>query len=631
MIADVSAAQFLFLDGQQHVREVGREKKREVAQQRRAARKEKEEIVRHGDGGCRSTRWEPPREQSDQSAWGGPLQELHPEVQELLCRGKVGDVHGARRGHEHGEVLQHHVPDWEAAHVWGIHPCGLDAYGSKLFTSGVAEVAEGLESSSWMEEALPSSHAAASEHADLGSHGVEDGRASRTTDGSVPAYVPVELLSTRGIDELASLRSHPSRERDDEGVESVAVPRRRVAGIENGAVQRQHLARLGLPLFLDEGLHQDASASKRVLRLEFHLPRVPPGVEEVHGGAGAPEAGLGTVPASSQRPVDRPRSRNTVARGGSEEGKMGRSEVHESIRTTRPTWSGLSDADGKSKVDLRDRRKVARCHLQRPPPRGKVARSRMACQGEFVADLFSGSGAVSAACHRLGLAARQWEVEKGAEYDLTAPFVKRQLRKQVSDGRVIVGVLAPPCASFSTLQNLRGPVRSPAQPWGLANLDSKKQQRIEQGNKAARAALYYLGVFLRGGVPAVLEHPASSMLWQTPEVSQLLQDHRVCSVVLDQCQYGGPFRKRTRLMFIHCDRLDVEGLGKLCGGSRVCNITGRPHKPTIGSAPSGGNWSARAAAYPPRLADGLLYTLLGSRFALLANRELRFGSEDLGG
>ena len=77
------------IDGQQHVREVGREKKREVAQQRRAARKEKEEIVRHGDGGCRSTRWEPPREQSDQSAWGRPLQELHREVQGLLCREKL--------------------------------------------------------------------------------------------------------------------------------------------------------------------------------------------------------------------------------------------------------------------------------------------------------------------------------------------------------------------------------------------------------------------------------------------------------------------------------------------------------------------------------------------------------------
>ena len=230
---------------------------------------------------------------------------------------------------------------------------------------------------------------------------------------------------------------------------------------------------------------------------------------------------------------------------------------------------------------------------------------------------------MSAGAHRLGLAARSWEVSDGPHYDLSRPMVKQRIRSEAQCGNIICTMLAPPCGSFSSLQFLNERLRDASFPWGLPRLSARAEARVQEGNRTAFAALYYFRLCMRLSIPVCLEHPFRSWLWSCPEVQALLVRKGVESVIVDQCQFGSSFRKRTRLMFHGCDSLDVSSLNRLCRGGRVCNKTGRPHKPTFGTCPTGGKWSVQAGHYPPRFADVILRVLLESRRH--AGSELSFG------
>ena len=127
--------------------------------------------------------------------------------------------------------------------------------------------------------------------------------------------------------------------------------------------------------------------------------------------------------------------------------------------------------------------------------RGTVARHRLAGKGTYIADMFSGSGAISCAAHRLCLAARGWEVTRGSEFDVTHQALQCQIRSDAQRGLILAASLAPPCASFSSLQNLSGGVRNSEQPWGFVGLTGRKLDRVIAGNRNATAAIKLFSFF----------------------------------------------------------------------------------------------------------------------------------------
>ena len=178
-------------------------------------------------------------------------------------------------------------------------------------------------------------------------------------------------------------------------------------------------------------------------------------------------------------------------------------------------------------------------------------------------------------------------------------------------------MLETQCSSWSRAR--RGP---PGSGWaairdnnhilGLPNLSEADENKVLLGNIHARNTASIIRICLRHHVPCMLENPLTSMLWKYPALLHL-QDHSSFeSHTLDQCQFGAPWRKATRIgawLCRHCT-----GLDRRCSGSQgTCSRTGKPHIVLSGvSKTHKVLWTSLAQVYPAKLCQTLASVLTQS-------------------
>lgn len=240
-----------------------------------------------------------------------------------------------------------------------------------------------------------------------------------------------------------------------------------------------------------------------------------------------------------------------------------------------------------------------------------------------VLDLYSGAGGVGKAAVRLGANARFFELSHGPEGDLTSKPVLEGIKKCIDRNEVLGAVMGPPCSSWGTAAD-RGPagaIRAVLQPWGLPPelLSERQQARLALGNNIFRHALRLLRWLAVANLPCVLEHPINSRIWHTTELQTLIAKHKGIIQILDQCQVGTRWRKRTKLLFINVNWDDTVKFSRRCTGRNgICSRTGRPHLILEGNAKGGKRWTTIAAAYPAKLNTMLAQTVLSEARAQLA-------------
>eukprot|EP00959_Pyramimonas_sp_CCMP1952_P308998 6466453-Pyramimonas_sp.AAC.1 len=89
----------------------------------------------------------------------------------------------------------------------------------------------------------------------------------------------------------------------------------------------------------------------------------------------------------------------------------------------------------------------------------------------------------------------------------------------------------------------------------------------------------------RHGVPCIMEHPAPRpsdptipSCWYLPELVALACAEGVHTVDIDQCQFGSPSLKPTRLLATHCPALrglvGCKPRGERCGGRAHVSLQG---------------------------------------------------------
>ena len=145
--------------------------------------------------------------------------------------------------------------------------------------------------------------------------------------------------------------------------------------------------------------------------------------------------------------------------------------------------------------------------------------------------------------------------------------------------------LGTPCTTFTSMQNLRsgGPLRSSAAPWGVEGLPAHQQANIIAGNIFLRFSMSLLAICRRLHIIAVMENPHTSMIWHNPLVVKARGWREAREFVVDFCRYGTPWRKRTRLLALHCD---LSASSVRCEGVRgCCSETQRPHERLMGRRP----------------------------------------------
>ena len=110
----------------------------------------------------------------------------------------------------------------------------------------------------------------------------------------------------------------------------------------------------------------------------------------------------------------------------------------------------------------------------------------------------------------------------------------------------------------------------------------------------ARFTLRVMRACRESGVFYSVENPLSSSLWKWGPMSRAIRWSDTCSFVYDNCRFGCPWLKPTRII-TNLPELDV--LGLRCNG-------GHTHIPLRGQVRVNGKWTWRtslAGAYPPGL------------------------------
>jgi len=79
---------------------------------------------------------------------------------------------------------------------------------------------------------------------------------------------------------------------------------------------------------------------------------------------------------------------------------------------------------------------------------------------------------------------------------------------------------------------------------------------LRKSNQITRNTFSLIGECLAKQIPFSIENPDSSYLWKTVQYRQLCKKVHMQEVVLDYCQYGMKFRKRTKIAYWSILKID---------------------------------------------------------------------------
>ncbi len=203
-----------------------------------------------------------------------------------------------------------------------------------------------------------------------------------------------------------------------------------------------------------------------------------------------------------------------------------------------------------------------------------------------------------------GLQCREWDKRKRPCDDITLSRARRLLRQEMKKGNVTGIMAAPLCPTFCTRHRGRL-LRSRSLPWGLSNLLGPEADAVQYQNRVVNACINIVQLADRLKIPWIVALPHTSLAWDA--LGSMLSCPQSRTVVLDQCVFGGPWRRRMRLLCGHFEQPSLSRLyGSMCHG-RVCSRTGRPHQGLEGATPQGVPWAVVSQRLPPRLSRSLAY------------------------
>lgn len=437
--------------------------------------------------------------------------------------------------------------------------------------------------------------------------GIEE--AGTSSDGSLYAGGPLFVQPSFRTAEMQGLQPGEAVARDYRVLESFAESRRKDGSVESRRVRRQHCPRLSL----DEALGSNpAEAARQPGRrpplVELQLLPLLQGFLPGDRDFGARHD---TISDEAQRAFNRSLKKPAVSSRGPEKRKVAVAQKCGQIREECSPGRNLPDASTTSPTSLPPRRKTARGCDVGPGPRLASTYKSKGLKGQYVADLFAGKGGVAKACRQLGYRAKEWELSRGPQFDLTKRSVLRQLRLDVQQGLILAAMLAPPCSSFSIARDRTAVIRTRDHPWGLPDhmLSPTDQVKVQLGNQCFRSALKIISWLDRQKIPWILENPFTSKCWFLPPIRKLMQSNHVLTVRVDFCFYGTLWRKRTCLLCGNLDTQDVDRLRHLCKGRGLCSFSGKSHFQLTGSNHQGIPWTRIAQPYPTGLCRDLAFCL----------------------
>jgi hypothetical protein len=208
----------------------------------------------------------------------------------------------------------------------------------------------------------------------------------------------------------------------------------------------------------------------------------------------------------------------------------------------------------------------------------------------------------------------QCDVRDGVEFDLLRGAAQQLILGWISSGCIAGVWAAPPCKSWTIAR--RGPcgsswapVRSSECLEGLPNLHATDLAKVLEGNATAKFLSSVVAASLHAGISIAIENPLASYLWSWGPLQTYLGAESFVSHVVDFCQFGARWRKRTRIWTWNTPYLRMPSLCTGRGGR--CSLTGKYHVALGGrDRASGRLWSAIAETYPSAFCRLIAHELL---------------------
>ena len=443
----------------------------------------------------------------------------------------------------------------------------------------------------------------------LGSYRDRDGQTEYVKDGLVHPDLPVGLHSPKRVVPLQDYVVGASDSAGDRTLVPSFEPGGTHHSIQDRGVRRQYPVRLSLFEALGfSALPRAEETSRPSAVVGLQLSKLLP---DLHGGSKETADRCHSLQPAAFRTFNRPKSKSPTTIGGAKAGKMEKSQECCSVREIRRPRSELQPASNKDPTALPLRRKTSRGCDAGPYQTASASLKKGNRPSKYVADLFAGVGGVSHQCRRSGYKAKEWEIERGIQFDLTSRAVRRAIIKDVKRGLILAVMMAPPCTSFSIARDRTKVIRSRTHPWGIPadQLTPSELEKVQAGNACFEAAFELIFQFNKHNVPWILENPASSKCWFLDPIRQLLEDPRCTLITLDFCVFGTPWKKPTSLLCFNLDSQDLQRLQRRCRGtSGICSRTQKPHWQLSGSF-RGQNWTKIAQPYPRQLCRHIAYVL----------------------
>lgn len=213
------------------------------------------------------------------------------------------------------------------------------------------------------------------------------------------------------------------------------------------------------------------------------------------------------------------------------------------------------------------------------------------------------------------------DIDIDSRYDLTNPENLRLIEGWIRGGCIRGIWLAAPCTTWSRARRGPkgsgwGPLRNNQHILGFHDLPPDQLAKVRVGNATMRATARIIRCAVACRVPVFLDNASTSMLWHAPQIYKLTKHAHSHSFIIDFCQHGARWRKRTR---VHGWFAQPSSMleRKCCGHGGVCSRTGKYHIVLSGADPvSKQLWAHIAQPYPARFAQSAASVLIASANAL---------------
>jgi hypothetical protein len=163
-------------------------------------------------------------------------------------------------------------------------------------------------------------------------------------------------------------------------------------------------------------------------------------------------------------------------------------------------------------------------------------------------EMFCGSGTLSKAVRNNGSHVLKWDIAHGKCYDLCDRANVSLIIGWITSGLIWGVHVSTPSYTYVKHDHDHVAIRTAFDPMGASSCTYSDKVAIKQANQLLKASVAVICCARRAMIPVTLENPASSLLFLTPPLLQLLRLPGVDDITVDSCMFGSPWRKPLRII-----------------------------------------------------------------------------------